>query len=143
MPKTIMQHKNLFQFTQDIYHRLSREDQLKISPSGRFIDSPNLISRIIDFSPHHQVTGFAEAYKFNGTSNNVAFIVIAILPEWRGQNIGTSLLEQIENDIFNKGYNRLMYRTSINNKASIGLAKKNNYKQLNKSKNFITFIKDK
>lgn len=141
--KQIIQHKNLFQFTQDVFHRLSKEDQLKVSPSGRFVDSPNLISRVLDFSPHHQITGFAEGYKFNGTSNNVAFIVIAILPEWRGQDIGTSLLEQIEDDIFRKGYSRLLYRTSTNNKASIGLAKKNGFKQLNKSKNFITFVKDK
>ena len=141
--KQIMQHKNLFQFTQDVFHRLSKEDQLKVSPSGRFIDSPNLISRVLDFSPHHQITGFAEGYKFNGTSNNIAFIIIAILPEWRGQDIGTSLLKQIEEDIFNKGYTRLLYRTSTTNKASIGLAKKNGFKQLNKSKNFITFIKDK
>ena len=133
--------KNLFQFTQDLFHRLSKEDQLKISSNGNFIDSPYLISRIIDFSNHHQATGFAEAYKFNGNSNNVAFIVIAVLPEWRKQGIGSNLLEQIEKDVFNKGYNKIIYRTSVTNKESQDLAKSNNYTMVNKSKNYINFVK--
>lgn len=141
--KQIVQHKNLFSFTQDLFHKLSKEDQLKISPSGNFIDSPYLISRIIEFSNHHQSVGFAEAYKYNGNSNNAAFIIIAVLPEWRGQDIGTNLLKQIEDDAFSKGYTRLIYRTSRSNKASVGLAKKQGFKELNSSKSFITFVKNK
>ena len=139
--KQIIQHKNLFQFSQDVYHKLSKEDQLKISPSGNFIDSPYLIARILSFSPHHVITGFSEAYKFNGTSNNVAFVIIAVLPEWRGQGIGSSLLQQITDDIFKKGYKKIIYRTSINNDKSIALAKSNDFKEWNKSKTTITFIK--
>ena len=139
--KQIMQHKNLFQFTQDVYHKLSKEDQLKISPSGNFIDSPYLISRILDLSPHGVITGFSEAYQFNGRSNNVAFVIIAVLPEWRNQGIGSSLLQQITDDILKKGYKKIIYRTSIDNDKSIALAKSNGFKELNKSKTTITFTK--
>lgn len=139
--KQILQHKNLFQFTQELFHKLSREDQLKISPTGTFVDSPYLISRLLDFSSHHVLTSFAEAYKLNGISNNVAFVVIAVLPEWRNQGIGSALLQQMIEDLTKKGYRKVIYRTSIDNDKSIALAKSNGFKEQNRSKTTITFYK--
>lgn len=141
--KQIMQKKNLFQLTQDLFFKLSKEDQLKVSPSGNFVDSPALVGRICSFDPHGRMTGFTEAYRYNGNSNNVAFIVIAVLPEWRKQGIGSNLLEQIVDDAFSKGFNKIIYRTSTSNKESQALAKSNGFKKVNQSKTFVVFSKSR
>lgn len=121
-----------------VYNQLSDQDKQYVSPSGRYIDSPYLISRKIKYI-NNQPVGFCEAYKFNGTSNSKAFLIIAVLEEYRGYNIASELLNQVISDCINQNYNYFIYKCDITNKISKKLAIKNHFSLTNKTKNTLTF----
>ena len=130
--------KNKFNDILEIYNQLSKEDQLNISPSNNFIDSSYLISRQIKYQNIKPID-FSEAYKYNGTSTNVAFIIVAVLEPYRNLGIATQLIRNICNDCFNKGYKKIIYKCDINNISSRNLAKQCGFKLINQNKFNLTF----
>ena len=122
-----------------VYDSLSREDQLLVSPSGKFVDSPNLVSRIIKYNNVNEPVGFAEAYKFNGTSTNSVYVVIAVNEHYRSLGIGQQLLRDLCNDCFNKNYNTIIYKCNVDNLASYKLAESMGIQVTGQTKNQVTF----
>lgn len=141
MPQ-IMQNMNLFHFSEEVFNSLPQNERRLISPrTGTFIDSPNLVSRIIDFDQHFRCTAFVEAYKYNN-SNHVAFITIAVKVEFRQRGVAQSLIKQVENDLLRKGFNKIIYRVFKSNIPSIRLAQRCKYKKVSTNKDFLIFVKD-
>ena len=122
-----------------VYNNLSKNDQLLISPSGKFINSPNLIHRVIKFNEANIPIGFAEAYRYNGNSNSIAFVIIAVLKNYRGLGIGSYLLQSITHECFSKGYKKVIYKCETTNTSSAALAEKNGFKLIGNKNNELTF----
>lgn len=105
-----------FKDVKAIYDSLPREQQLLVSPSGRFVDSPNLVLRTVDPG-----NGFAEAYKIPG---NKAFVTVAVAPDAQGNGKGMELLHNTIARANAEGIGRLVYRLNSNNNASRALVRK-------------------
>ena len=121
-----------------VYDSLSDKDKTLISPTGKFINSPYLISRNIKYTEKRPV-GFAEAYKYNGNSQNTAFIIVAVLEDYRKLGIGSELIQNTCNDCFNQGYTRIIYKCDKNNKNSAALAEKNGFQLISQTNDEFTY----
>lgn len=133
----IINNSNTYQDVLSIYNRLSKKDKLLVSPRGKFIDSPNLVSREVKYVNNEPV-GFSEAYKYNGKTDK-AFIIVAVLEEYRGNNIATELIQKTVNNCFNQNYKTIIYRCDSNNIPSKNLAIKNNFSLVKKTNNQLCF----
>lgn len=133
----IINNSNTYQDVLSVYNRLSEKDKLLVSPRGKFIDSPNLVSREIKYVNNEPV-GFCEAYKYNGKTDK-AFIIVAVLDEYRGNNIATELIQKTVNNCFNQNYKTIIYRCDSNNISSKNLAIKNNFSLVKKTNNQLCF----
>lgn len=105
-----------FKDVKAIYDSLPREQQLLVSPRGRFVASPNLVLRTVDPGK-----GFAEAYKMPG---NKAFVTVAVAPDAQGNGKGMELLHNTIARANAEGIGRLVYRLNSNNNASRALVRK-------------------
>lgn len=133
----IINNSNTYQDVLSVYNRLSEKDKLLVSPQGKFIDSPNLVSREVKYVNNEPV-GFCEAYKYNGKTDK-AFIIVAVLDEYRGNNIATELIQKTANNCFNQNYKTIIYRCDSNNIPSKNLAIKNNFSLVKKTNNQLCF----
>lgn len=106
-----------FEDVKAIYDSLPREQQLLVSPRGRFVDSPNLMLRTVD--PDKE--GFAEAYKMPG---NKAFVTLAVSPDAQGKGKGTELLQQTLAKARDKKIRKVLYRVAKDNEASKAVVRK-------------------
>ena len=82
--------------------------------------------------------GFSDAYKYNGKTNK-AFIIVAVLDEYRGNNIATELIQKTVNNCFNQNYKTIIYRCDSNNTPSKNLAIRNNFSLVKKTNNQLYF----
>lgn len=133
----IINNSNTYQDVLSVYNRLSEKDKLLVSPREKFIDSPNLVSREVKYVNNEPV-GFSEAYKYNGKTDK-AFIIVAVLEEYRGNNIATELIQKTVNNCFNQNYKTIIYRCDSNNIPSKNLAIKNNFSLVKKTNNQLCF----
>ena len=102
-----------------IWEKLSDKEKFWVTPHGCFINSPRLICRLIKYVNNKPV-GFVDAYKRK--KSRTAFIVIVILKEYRNQGIAHELIEQIENELQDKGYKYVEYIVFKENTKSISFA---------------------
>lgn len=117
-----------------IWDQLSSDDKLLVTPSGRFVDSPIKIFQYIHKVKNKPV-GFIEAYKYNGTSTTSAFLVYAILKEFRNKGISKILLNKAVEGCKKEGYKYLIYRCEKENKASYNAARSFGFELRNETKN--------
>ena len=135
--KTPVNESVTYQDVKKLVDSFSKEDLLKFSPSGRFVDSPNCIYRNIIKSGKYG--GFIEVYKM-ANSKSTGFITIAVQSEARGSNIGTKLVNTMIKDIDKNIVSKLIWRCEKDNDASNALAKKCGFELKSESKNQNTYI---
>ena len=108
-----------FENVKEIYESLTEQEKKFVCPSGRFVDSPHLVYRKVEKG----VLGYIEAYNFNGTSKNTAFVTLAVRKEGRGKGLGKKLLINCALWLKANGFKKLMYRLDKENIASEHLIK--------------------
>ena len=135
--KTPVNESVTYRDVKKLVDSFSKEDLLKFSPSGKFVDSPNCIYRNIVKSGKYG--GFIEVYKM-ANSKSTGFITIAVQSEARGSNIGTRLVNTMIKYIDKNIVSKLIWRCEKDNDASNALAKKCGFKLKSESKNQNTYI---
>ena len=130
---TLKESVGTYQDSLSIYNSLTPQEKKWCSPSGRFIDSPAIISRQIIYN-NNQPAAFGEIYKYNGKSKNVGFIVLAVHPKFRGKGYAKQVIDRCINEIKSKGYNKLVYRVDNDNIGSIKLARSYGFNFIRKTK---------
>jgi len=126
---------NSYSAARKIWESLPENERLLVSPRGNYVDSPNLIKRVVINGK-----GFADAYKYNG-KDDIAFTVVAISPNCRGQGLSKQLITRLENDLKRKGVKKIIHRAEKTNNASIGLAKSLGYNFDGETKHQVRFSK--
>lgn len=97
-----------------IYNSLPKNQQLLVAPRGRFIDSPNLLFRLLAAKDK----GFVELYKLPSEKNK-AFLTVAVSPEAQGKGIGKQLVRKaIEEAKLRKDIESIIYKVDNDNIAS-------------------------
>jgi len=138
---TLKESVGTYQDSLSIYNSLTPQEKKWCSPSGRFIDSPILISRQIIYD-RNRPAAFGEVYKWNGKSKNVGFIVLAVHKNHRGKGYARQVIDRCIAEIKQLGYNRLIYRVDIENTASIRLAERYGFELTKESKGYKSFKLD-
>ena len=126
---------NSYSAARKIWESLPENERLLVSPRGNYVDSPNLIKRVVINGK-----GFADAYKYNG-KDDIAFTVVAISPNCRGQGLSKQLITRLENELKRKGVKKIIHRAERTNNASIGLAKSLGYHFDGETKHQVRFSK--
>lgn len=123
-----------------VYKSLSPNEQLLVSPNGRFINSPNLLFRY-----NHKINqipmGFAEVYKYNDR-DDAGFIIVAISPEARGQKIADILVQKSISGCKSNHIKKLIWRCDISNQASMKIAERNGFVLDKIGKSYKVYHKD-
>lgn len=97
-----------------IYNSLPKEQQLLVAPRGRFIDSPNLLYRLLA----DKDKGFVELYKLPSEKNK-AFLTVAVSPDAQGKGIGKKLVQKaIEEAKLMRDIESIVYKVDNDNIAS-------------------------
>jgi len=105
---------NNFNKVLKIYNSLPKAQQLLVAPRGRFIDSPNLLYRLLA----NKDKGFVELYKLPSEKNK-AFLTVAVSPDSQGKGVGKQLVQKaIEEAKLRKDINSIIYKVDNNNIAS-------------------------
>lgn len=139
--RNIPYKNSLYEDALYVYNNLSDSDKQLVSPNGKFVDSPYLVSRRIKYI-NSQPVGFCEAYRLNGTSTTSAFIIIAVLNEYRGYNIASELIRQVCSDCAKQRFINIIWKCDKDNIASKNVALKNHFTLENTTKNQLTFKLD-
>ena len=134
----IQESVGTYQDSLSIYNSLTPQEKKWCSPSGRFIDSPILISRQVIYSGRSPAA-FGEVYKWNGKSKNVGFIVLAVHRNHRGKGYAKQVIDRCIDEIKSLGYSKLIYRVDIENIASIRLAEKYGFNLTKESKGYKSY----
>ena len=138
---TLKESVGTYQDSLTIYNSLTDQEKHWCSPSGRFIDSPILISRQIIYD-RNRPAAFGEVYKWNGKSKNVGFIVLAVHKNHRGKGYARQVIDRCIAEIKQLGYSKLIYRVDIENTASIRLAERYGFELTKESKGYKSFKLD-
>lgn len=97
-----------------IYNSLPKEQQLLVAPRGRFVDSPNLLYRLLA----DKDKGFVELYKLPSEKNK-AFLTVAVSPDAQGKGIGKKLVQKaIEEAKLRRDIESIIYKADNGNVAS-------------------------
>lgn len=108
---------NNFNKVLKIYNSLPKEQQLLVAPRGRFIDSPNLLYRLLADKDR----GFVELYKLPSEKNK-AFLTVAVSPDAQGKGIGKKLVQKaIEEAKLMRDIESIIYKVDNGNVASLKL----------------------
>lgn len=106
--------RNNFDKVLKIYNSLPKEQQLLVAPRGRFIDSPNLLYRLLA----DKDKGFVELYKLPSEKKK-AFLTVAVSPEAQGKGIGKQLVQKaIEEAKLRQDIESIIYKVDNDNIAS-------------------------
>ena len=135
---TLKESVGTYQDSLSIYNSLTPQEKKWCSPSGRFIDSPILISRQVIYSGRSPAA-FGEVYKWNGKSKNVGFIVLAVHRNHRGKGYAKQVIDRCIEEIKSLGYSKLIYRVDIENIASIRLAERYGFNLTKESKGYKSY----
>ena len=138
---TLKESVGTYQDSLSIYNSLTPQEKKWCSPSGRFIDSPILISRQVIYD-RNRPAAFGEVYKWNGKSKNVGFIVLAVHKNYRGKGYAKQVIDRCITEIKQLGYSRLIYRVDIENTASIRLAERYGFELTKESKGYKSYKLD-
>lgn len=126
----------------EVYNTLSDADKDHLGNRERgYVDSPILLYRYVHKISNRPV-GFIDCYRLNGLSHHEVFMILAVSPEYRHNNIAGSMLKKAEFECFQRGFYSFHYRVDKGNEASINLAKKHGYKKIHETKNQIVFRKE-
>lgn len=106
-----------FSRIKSIYDSLPKKQKRFVSPSGRFIDSPKTVVRVI----YSNDEGFAEIYELKPREG---FITMAIRPECQGKGLGKRLLTRALQLAKKKKLKTVIYEADRANHLSIKFAKK-------------------
>jgi ADP-ribose pyrophosphatase YjhB (NUDIX family)/RimJ/RimL family protein N-acetyltransferase len=130
-----------YQDALSIYNQLSDKEKNLAFPRGRYVDSPNLITRAIQYNNNKPI-GFIDAYDFKqfGKNTKKAFLIIAILPKYRKKNVDKKLLNDINNDLKGK-YTHMIWKCDKENTASAKCAERLGFTLYKQTKNSVTYIK--
>lgn len=116
--------KGTFTEVLSIYNSLSKQEQLYISPKGKFIDSPNVVYRRV-YYVNNKVAAFAELYdssKLPGGIDGDVFFSLAVNPKYRGKGLGKSCLYDALDWFDASDFKSFTYRVDQANIASVKLA---------------------
>lgn len=124
-------YRNMFKDAEKVAKQLSKKDLKYIcNSSGVFVDSPRVIYRDIfyvkDVSNGFIPVGFIDVYKF-GNDIKLGFIVLAVLKEYRGKGLASTMVKKLEEEIEAPDVKYLLWRVDKENKASIALGKSLGY----------------
>ena len=98
----------------EIYNSLSPEQKMFVAPRGRFVDSPNLLYRLLA----DKDKGFVELYKLPSEKNK-AFLTVAVSPDAQGKGIGKQLVQKaIEEAKLRRDIESIIYKVDNGNVAS-------------------------
>ena len=128
-----------YELAKKVYDNLSDDEKILVSPRGKFIDSPYKIYRYIE-KINNKPIGFIDAYKYNGISDTVAFVILAVSSQYRGKGIAKKMLTNCCIKLKEMGYKKVIYRLDKENKGSFNLI--NNYegsKKTNETKTQLSF----
>ena len=84
-----------------------------------------------------------EFYRNIEKYNNLLYMDILIVPEFQRIGIGSKVIRDIQNDIFEFGYQKIKISIDEKNIASIKLFEKSNFKALSKEDELIHYIYEK
>ena len=124
-----------FKDVESVINRLSKEDLLHIC-NGTFKCSPYTKYRLCILI-EGECVGFTEVY--NLPNEEYEFIVIAIVPEYRGKGYSYLLLDKMFKEYKNKY--PYLWRCDKDNLNSINLAKKYNFTLMNETNTKYEFFK--
>ena len=121
-----------------IWELLNKREQLLVAPSGLFVDSQRLICRFIHYE-NNNLAGFIDAYRLK--KSHTAFLVVAVLEEYRRKGIAKNLIYKIEQELIRKDYHKIDYISKKDNIPSISLANSCNYSFIGEKKDKVVFRK--
>lgn len=124
-----------FKDVESVINRLSKDDLLHIC-NGTFKRSPYTKYRSCILI-ERECVGFVEVY--NLPNEEYEFIVIAIVPEYRGKGYSYLLLDKMFKEYKNKY--PYLWRCDKDNLNSINLAKKYNFTLMNETNTKYEFFK--
>ncbi len=85
-------------------------------------------STVLVAEDEHHLTGYMFAIGGSARRNShAAYLVIGILPEYRGKGVGTQLFQQLEKWAAAQGISRLELTVVIENEAGLALYKKQGF----------------
>lgn len=100
-----------------IYNSLPKAQQLLVAPRGHFVDSPNLLYRLIAAKDK----GFVELYKLPNKKRK-AFLTVAVSPDAQGKGIGKKLVQKAIKDAkLSRDIESIIYKVDNDNIASLKL----------------------
>ena len=100
-----------------IYNSLPKAQQLLVAPRGHFVDSPNLLYRLIAAKDK----GFVELYKLPNKKRK-AFLTVAVSPDAQGKGIGKNLVQKAIKDAkLSRDIESIIYKVDNDNIASLKL----------------------
>lgn len=106
-----------FSRIKSIYNSLSKKQKRFVSPSGRFVDSPKTVVRVI----YSNDEGFAEIYELKPREG---FLIMAVKPEFQGKGLGKRLLTRALELAKKKKLKTVIYEADRVNHPSIKFAKR-------------------
>ena len=102
-----------------IYNDMSPEDKQFVSPRGKYTNVPD--ERILYAETEYiggKPAGYIEIYKYNGKSERVGFIILAVHPNYRGKGLAKKMIMDAIKNCKAKGVHKLVYRLDSKNIGS-------------------------
>lgn len=128
-----------YKLAAEVFSKLPLKERKLLCPRHPdfYAESPRCIYRALsNIFPKYvpECVGFCEAIQYLGKDPSpTAFLVIMVAPKYRRQGIAEELVERIKVALSAQGYLKLIWGCDVNNFASIALAKKSGFREVERN----------
>lgn len=128
---------NNYKLASEVFSKLPLKQRKFLAPRHPdfYVDSPKCVYRALsNIFPKNvpECVGFCEAIQWDD-AGATAFLLIVVSPKYRRQGRAEELVERMKVVLSAQGYTKLVWGCDVNNTASIALAKKLGFQEVEKN----------